>query len=129
MGFLKNFLSSQNADLNKNWKTLETLEQLDSILNASQEKPVAIFKHSISCGISSMVKSQLEESWNINPEELDFYYLDLITNRPVSNKIAEQLDVVHQSPQVILVKKGKAVYHSSHHSISVEALQDALTTA
>ena len=126
MGFLKNFLSSQESKINKDWKTLDTLEQLEDILKASEKKPIAIFKHSTRCGISSMAKTQLEENWDIDPESLDFYYLDLITYRPISNKIAELLGVMHQSPQVILIKNGKAVYQSTHHSINVKDLKVAL---
>ncbi|MFK8101236.1 MAG: bacillithiol system redox-active protein YtxJ [Saprospiraceae bacterium] len=126
MGFLKNFSSSQNTDLNKDWKTLDSLTQLEQIIDDSHQKPVAIFKHSTRCGISTMAKSQLEDGWNISSDDLDFYYLDLLAHRPISNEIADQLDVMHQSPQVILIKNGKAVFSNTHHSISADALQNAL---
>ena len=73
-----------------------------------------------------MIKWHLESNWDLNPEELDFYYLDLINYRHVSNKIADDFDVIHQSPQLILVKAGKAVYAPSHQSISVQGLKSAL---
>ncbi len=126
MGFLKNFSSSQNKDLNQDWKTLDSLTQLEQIIDDSHQKPVAIFKHSTRCGISTMAKSQLEDGWNISTNDLDFYYLDLLAHRPISNEIADRLGVMHQSPQVILIKNGEAVFSNTHHSISADALQSAL---
>lgn len=106
-----------------NWKQLEHPEQLEEIKEMSKSKPVAIFKHSIRCGVSSMVKSQLEREWNLSPEEVTFYYLDLITYRPISNQIEKDFGVVHQSPQLILLKNGEVVYHDSHYSISVDQVK------
>lgn len=127
MGLLDRILNSGEEKLQHNWKTLASIDQLDEIAQASYQKPVAILKHSIRCGISSMIKWQLESNWDLKVEDLDFYYLDLINHRNISNKIAEDFDVIHQSPQLILVKEGKATYTPSHHSISVQGLKNALT--
>lgn len=126
MSFLDRFRNSQKEEIHQDWKNLNELGQLDTIVKASFDKPVALFKHSISCGISAMAKYQLERDWDFEQDELDFYYLDLINHRPVSNKIAEQFGVIHQSPQIILLKNGKASYHTSHHAISVGDLKKAL---
>jgi len=72
-----------------------------------------------------MAKSRLERSWNLS-DQVDIYYLDLIAFRSVSNKIAELLGVVHESPQLILLKEGNAVYHTSHNDISVEGLAEKM---
>ena len=128
MSYLKNFFGAQQDDIHQDWKTLNSLEQLDQIVKDSFEKPVVLFKHSIRCGISSGAKYGLEKDWNFNSTDLDFYYLDLINFRPVSNKIAEQFNVIHQSPQVIVLKNGKAVHHTSHHQISVSDLENALAS-
>jgi len=50
----------------------------------------------------------------------------LIAHRDVSNSIAEQLEIYHQSPQMILVKDGKAIYNASHGSIDVDAMGELL---
>ncbi len=123
------FFGSNKTDLHENWKILDRVEQWEQILEASKDKPAAIFKHSTRCGVSSMIKYQLESNWNIDPQALDFYYLDLIANRAISNQIAEELDVVHESPQVILIQDRQVMYHDSHNFISVEALNNALKTA
>jgi len=128
MGFLDNLRNSQKNDLHPNWKTLDSEAQLKEIINGSYERPAMIFKHSTTCGISAGAKDRLESNWNIDPEKMDFYYLDLLNHRPISNLIAETLDVIHQSPQVILIKDGAAVYNTSHHAIDPQAVNDALTT-
>lgn len=126
MGILDRILNSGEEKLKHNWKVLTTTDQLDEIIATSHEKPVGILKHSVRCGISSMIMWQLESNWDLNQDDLDFYYLDLINYRHISNKIAADFDVIHQSPQLILVKDGKAIYTPSHHSISIQGLKNAL---
>lgn len=103
-----------------NWITLNNESQLEEIVKKSFEKPQLIYKHSISCPISSMSKYRLEKS--TAPEDIDFYYLDLINYRAVSNKIANDFGVRHESPQVLLIKDGKTVYHESHNKINMDSI-------
>jgi len=126
MGFLDSLKNSQKNELHPNWKVLNSEAQLKEIINGSHERPAMLFKHSTTCGISAGARHRLESGWDIDPEKMDFYYLDLLNHRPVSNLIAETLDVVHQSPQIILVKDGKAVFNTSHHSIGPDAVKNAL---
>lgn len=125
MSFLKNLLSSKEDGASTGWETLDSEAGLETAIAKSSEKPVFLFKHSTTCGISLGAKTRLEE-WKLDPEQVSFYYLDLLTYRPISNKIAEVLSVVHQSPQVILLKDGKAVWTTTHHAISAEAVKEAL---
>lgn len=115
MSFFDRFRS-----VNKHWSELSTVAQLDELITESKTKPVAIFKHSTSCGTSNMVKDQLDDAWKQDHEEVKFYYLDLLANRGVSNEVARRFKVVHQSPQMILLKNGRAVYDSSHMSIDFD---------
>jgi len=123
MGFLDQFRKTRDSDLPADWKTIETELQLQAAIDESFEKPVVLFKHSVTCGISAGIKYGLQREWDISTDELSFYYLDLLSFRSISNKIADDLGVTHQSPQVIMLKKGKAVYDTSHHQISVAALK------
>ena len=102
------------------WRTLNSESQLDEINDLSFEKPVAVFKHSTRCFTSSLVKSHLEDDWNLTDTDFPFYFLDLIAFRNISNQIARRFQVTHQSPQLIILKSGKAVYHESHNSISYD---------
>lgn len=109
------------------WHALTEDRQLDKIETDSQEKTIAIFKHSTRCGISKMVLNNFERNYDLHEEKgLELYFLDLIANRNLSNKIAEKFDVRHESPQLIVIKKGEVVHHASHQSIEVESLRKYL---
>jgi len=106
-----------------NWEKLTNHTQLDQLKTDSNEKPVIIFKHSTSCSISRMVLDRLSRNWN--DEEMksaDFYFLDLLSYRDISNKIASDFGVVHESPQVIIIKSGKAVYNNSHMAVDYKEI-------
>jgi len=105
-----------------NWIPLNSESDLQTIIDKSSERPQVIFKHSTRCSISSMAKNRLERS--DVPEGLDFYYLDLIAHRPLSNKIAEVFSVYHESPQVLLIRNGECVYDESHSGISMQELEE-----
>ena len=126
MGFLDRLISAQQAEILGDWKVLNDLIQLDQIKADSYHKPVVLFKHSIRCGTSSKMIHQLENPWDVSTEDLDFYYLDLINYRAISNEIADQFGVAHQSPQIIIQKDGKAIYDTSHHMISVDGIRSAI---
>lgn len=100
------------------WITLSSEEQLEAINQKSFEKPQLIFKHSTRCSISSVIKNRLYK--NELPGNIDFYYLDLVANRAVSNKIADQYHITHESPQVLLIKDGKCIFDESHSAIYME---------
>ncbi|RYY50435.1 MAG: bacillithiol system redox-active protein YtxJ [Chitinophagaceae bacterium] len=103
-----------------NWNSLTNVSQLEDIKQASFEVPQIIFKHSTRCSISSMAKNRLDRSES--PSGMQFYYLDLIAHRDVSNKIAEDFSVEHESPQVLLIRNGKCVYDESHSGISMDEI-------
>jgi bacillithiol system protein YtxJ len=127
MNFLEK-IKSHTSKLNiSDWKTLDSGLQLKTIVEDSFTKPIVLFKHSISCGLSAGAKYRLEEDWDQLNSDIDFYYLDLITYREVSNKIASQFEITHQSPQIIIISEGKAIYNTSHHRISISDLNEALS--
>lgn len=105
------------------WEELSSEEQFLNLLEA--EPQFSIFKHSTRCSISSMAKNRVESNWQIDDTH-PIYYLDLIQHRSVSNLIAEKLGVEHQSPQLIVVKNGEAVYNASHNAIQVEEVKAIL---
>lgn len=99
------------------WNPIEDLSQLDTIIEESKTQTVAIFKHSTTCGISAMVKRGFQNEDNIN-SGVKLYYLDLLAYRPISNAIAERFEVIHQSPQLIVIKNGEVVTSASHGAIN-----------
>lgn len=98
------------------WIPLTALHQLDEIIAASHHTPQIIFKHSTRCSISSVVKNRLE-AMAAPAVPANFYYLDLLAYRSVSNAIAERLGVYHESPQILIIKNGACVFDESHTAI------------
>jgi bacillithiol system protein YtxJ len=105
------------------WIEIKSLSELETALTASHTNPVAIFKHSTRCSVSFMAKKTIERFWDL---DIDAYYLDLIAHRDISSAIAENLSIEHQSPQMILIKEGKAIYNASHGSIDVDSMGELL---
>ena len=130
MSFLNSiFGNSENADSPKsniNWTELTDVLQLQEIEAISNEKPVVIFKHSTRCSISRMALKQFEREFDLN-DTVDAYFLDLISHRDISNQIAQKFNVYHESPQLILIKNGKAVYDVSHSDIDAQALKNKVS--
>ncbi|NBT87025.1 MAG: bacillithiol system redox-active protein YtxJ [Flavobacteriaceae bacterium] len=111
------------------WNPLLRADQIPGLMNQSHDKPILIFKHSTRCIISAMVLRELEANAEKLTELGHWYYLDLIANRDCSNKIAQELKVVHQSPQLIIVRNGAVLWDASHQAITPETILDALTSA
>lgn len=104
------------------WQILDSVEQLPDIIEESRKNPVMIYKHSTRCGISGMALNRIERNWGSEFSDFKPYYLDLIAHREVSNAIASRFGVYHESPQVIIIKNGKAVYDASHMQIDTDRL-------
>lgn len=120
MGFLKNILSNSSKKNEKKqlpWKLLTTEEQLPKIETLSNTKTQLIFKHSTRCGISRMVLNQFTEVYDLDLD-IDLYYLDILSCRDVSNEVGYKFQVMHQSPQLLIIKNGVVVAHASHGAIN-----------
>lgn len=107
-----------------NWIDLSFPGQLEEIRQKSFNQPVVIFKHSTRCSISTVAKSRLEKAGI--PAEVEFYYLDLLKFRSISNQVAEEFKVYHESPQVLLIKNGDCIYDESHMGIDMQEIISAL---
>lgn len=107
-----------------NWIDINNIQQLADIKELSKTRPQVIFKHSTRCSISTMAKSRLER--NEQPENGDFYFLDLIKYRSISNEIAEEFAVTHESPQILLIKNTECVYDESHSGIQMDDIAEQI---
>jgi bacillithiol system protein YtxJ len=122
MGFTS-FLSNKKED---KWNNLTTEEDLLKINNDSYNQPQIIFKHSTRCSISQMAKNRMIEGLDQLIDQAAIYYLDLLNYRNISNEIANKWGVEHESPQIIVIKNGEAIYHSSHNMIKVMDIKEHL---
>jgi bacillithiol system protein YtxJ len=110
-----------------NWIQLKTLEQLEEIKKQSENAVVLIFKHSTRCSTSRMTLDRLERNWKGNEmNSIIPYFLDLISFRQISNLIADHFGVTHESPQVLLISKGRSVLDLSHFEIDYENIKNVV---
>jgi len=108
----------ENTTSEIQWIPLKSVEQFEEIKQESSARPQVIFKHSTSCGISRMVLNMFKSSYSLEQNQMDFYFLDLLANRDVSNAVANEFGVMHQSPQLLIIRNGVVVVHESHGAIS-----------
>ncbi|WDF69225.1 bacillithiol system redox-active protein YtxJ [Sphingobacterium oryzagri] len=103
------------------WSPLSSLAQLQAL--TAENRPFIVFKHSTRCSVSSMAKRNLEFDFNTLPADFPIYYLDLISLREISNFIADQWNIRHESPQLLVLQGDSCLYHASHQDIDLgEAL-------
>jgi bacillithiol system protein YtxJ len=130
MSIIKSIFGSTDSKVEKNsinWFNLEDEKQLDDILIESKLKTVVIFKHSTRCSVSHFALKQFNKEFDIPSEDISPYFLDLIKFREISNKIATIFNVSHQSPQLLVIKNGACVFHTSHSEIDATVLKGHIT--
>ena len=129
MGFLdKIFGGSASEENNENeveakFYTLDDIKLLDEVDEISHTKPVVLFKHSTRCSISRFALKRFDSEFKYPDDKIDWYLLDLLNHRDISNEIAHRYNVLHQSPQIIVVRNGKAVFSSTHDAIDAGDLK------
>ncbi len=121
MGFLNKLFGGASEPKEEKilpWIPLNATQQLKLIAEKSKTRPQFIFKHSTRCGISRMVINQFIERYAFTEKDADLYYLDLLSYREVSDEVGYKFQVLHQSPQLLVLKNGHAVAHASHGAIN-----------
>jgi bacillithiol system protein YtxJ len=110
-----------------NWNTIDNVSQIDLLKKESEQQTVLIFKHSTSCSISRTVLDRLERHWKAeDAPQAKPYFLDLLSHRDVSKQLVDVFGVQHESPQALIIKNGKVVYHNSHFGIEYAQLKEIL---
>ena len=108
-------------------RDISTETEWNDVLRKSHDRPVVLFKHSNSCGLSSRAQRQIERL--TDPGDPDVYRIVVQTARPISDYVEHVLGIRHESPQVFVLAGGNAVYDSSHHAVTAENIRDAMTAA
>ncbi|NQX85525.1 MAG: bacillithiol system redox-active protein YtxJ [Flavobacteriaceae bacterium] len=126
MKLIKSLFGDKTPKVEKKlpWISLTTMQQISDIVERSKMKPQVVFKHSTRCGISKMVINQFIESYEFEEGDLDLYYLDLLNYRDISNEVGYKFQVLHQSPQLLVIKNGLVVTHESHGAINTIQLEN-----
>jgi bacillithiol system protein YtxJ len=100
---------------------LLTPADLDVALERSFEHPVVLFKHSMTCPISGSAAAQVGRL--SDADDPPVYRIVVQMARGVSNLVAERFAVRHESPQVIVVHRGQALYHTSHFGVQAARIR------
>lgn len=106
---------------------LSTISDLDNALTASQTKPIVIFKHSPTCGTSAMANEELQELVALEAAAA-VYVIYVRESRPVSDAIVERFGIRHESPQALVISKGRVCWHRSHFHVTAAKIQAALSS-
>jgi bacillithiol system protein YtxJ len=111
----KKIFKTPNKKKSENRIPLNDESHIEKIMELSIQNPMFIFKHSTRCGISSIILNRFEK--RIKDTEFNFYLVDVLKNRSISNLIADTFNIHHESPQLISIKNGKALDHGSHSAV------------
>jgi len=98
-------------------------DDLDTLLDDSKLRPVVVFKHSTACPISAAAYREMEKF------EGDVSLVVVQTAREVSRELASITGIRHESPQVLVLRDGKAVWNASHFQIKADTVARAIESA
>lgn len=112
----------EGSEKNQLWKYIESEEDLKKAIENSFNQKIAIFKHSTSCFISKTVLKNFEKEIENADQKPELYFLDLLAHRAISNKIALDLEIRHESPQLLVIENGKVINSASHQHISADQI-------
>jgi bacillithiol system protein YtxJ len=113
-------------NVKENLTELQSIEDLDRALDESNERPVLLFKHSLTCPISARAFREFHSFLEEADSRVSYNLITVQTARPVSNAAAQRLRIGHESPQAILVRDGREVWNASHFAITASALEEAI---
>ena len=108
---------------------VHALDQLDQLLTESGERPVVLFKHSFSCGISAEALDELVAHLNEKTVDARYAMVTVQTHREVSNAVSSRLGVRHETPQALVIKGGQVVWAASHFRVTANAVDSAIRKA
>lgn len=110
-----------------NWIALDSSPMLEQIKKDSEHGAIVIFKHSTRCSISATALSRLERAWQQSEvANTQTYLLDLISFREISNQIAQTFGIMHESPQVLVIRNGQCVFDASHWDIDYQDIKQKI---
>ncbi len=110
---------SQAAPQESKFVAVESSAALDELFARSQQTPVVLFKHSSTCPISARAYRQMEQLGG------EVALVVVQRARDVSRAVETVTGVQHESPQVFILRHGKAAWSTSHFDITTEAVAQA----
>ncbi len=110
------------------YSLLQTTAEVEPLIAQSRERPVLVFKHSLTCPISTAAFREYQQFLETRPADDEAVYtlIEIQKAREVSNSIAERTGVRHESPQALLLRDGEVAWHASHWNIKAQSLTEAV---
>jgi bacillithiol system protein YtxJ len=105
---------------------IQQIKELDEAIADSTNRPVLLFKHSLTCPISMRAYNELISYLREADPEVRYNLITVQKSRPISNEIASRLGVRHETPQAILVRNGREIWNASHFAITSDTLREAI---
>jgi bacillithiol system protein YtxJ len=104
----------------------QRIEDLDRLLAQTAERPLLLFKHSLTCGTSAEALDELIE--HLNEDKLDARYaiVTVQSHRELSNAVSARLGIRHETPQALLIRDGRVIWNASHFRVTAAAVQSAI---
>lgn len=115
------FGGSESDDI---WEVMTKLSRIETIKQRSKQRPQLIYKHSHRCGTCMFTKGNLEQAAEGLLDNVDMHFINVVKNREVSNRVASEFEIRHESPQAILIDNGKVIWHASHGSIDLAEMRE-----
>ena len=114
-------------ELETSFHPLQTPEQLEQARERSFGEPVVLYKHSLTCPVSTWAQQQMRQL--SREEDPPVYALVVQESRPLSNEIAARLSIRHETPQAIVLYRGRPIFHASHRRVTADRVREAAAGA
>ncbi|CAM3785542.1 bacillithiol system redox-active protein YtxJ [Marinicrinis lubricantis] len=108
------------------WREITSVDEWKQLYEKSAEQPVLLLKHSTTCPVSANALKEYEAYLSKDKTAVDYVLVKVIESRPVSNQIAEDLNIKHESPQIIYLKNKFPEWNASHWAVTVEHISAVL---
>ena len=105
---------------------LQGIEELEALLAESSNRPLLLFKHSVSCGTSFEALDELIDHLNEDRLPARYAMITVQTHRELSTAVARRLGVRHETPQALLIRAGRVVWSASHFRVTADAVDAAI---
>lgn len=125
-GAIKRANPGHDMTADSSYRRLTSDDELEQAFEAPRERTVVIFKHSLTCPVSTAALREYERFLGGDAGELDATLIEIQRHRPLSDRVASRTGVRHESPQALVLRGGEVSWHASHWSITAESLKAAV---
>ena len=105
---------------------LQRIEDLDRLLAQTSDRPLLLFKHSLSCGTSAEALDELLDHVSADKLDVSYAIVTVQSHRELSNAVSKRLGVRHETPQALLIRHGRVIWSASHFRVTAAAVQSAI---